>query len=142
MPWTYNPSEAMECLPVGDYDAELTTVIEKTSKAGNPMLEVTWSIMHNGKVWPVRDYIVNPGTLYKLKGIARAWQMMQDFESGTFDLQEHVGAIIRVSLRVESSDVYGDKNQIQGYRPTSLDAGHKIIKREPEPVEKDVEIPF
>lgn len=120
MAWPYNPKDARECLPEGEYDAEITTVAEKTSKAGNPMLEVTLSAMQNGRPWPVREYIVNPATLYKLKQIARALGCLQEFEEGRFDLQDHVGRVVKVVLSVEVQPGYQDKNQVKSYREASF----------------------
>lgn len=34
----YDPKAASNCLPAGEYPAQLDSVEEKVSKAGNPML--------------------------------------------------------------------------------------------------------
>lgn len=138
MAWTYNPADAIECLPEGDYQAELAKVEEKTSKAGNPMLEVTWSVFDNGKTKTVRDYIVQPSGLFKMKQIARAWSMLNEFESGDFDLAAHVGKMAELHLTVESSDKYSDRNQVAGFRAAS----HARPTPAPQTAQADSEIPF
>jgi hypothetical protein len=139
MGWNYNPKDAVECLPEGEYDAELTTVEEKTSKKGNDMLEVVWTVMLNGRAWPVRDYIVQPSGLYKLKMIARALDRLEEFEAAEFDLAAHVGEVMRLYMTVQKSDQFADRNQINGYRPTPAGT---TVKPSPQVAESDEHIPF
>lgn len=142
MSFNYNPKDAVECLAEGEYDAELTKVEEKVSKAaGNPMLEVTWTVMQNGRAWTVRDYIVQPSGLFKLKMIARAWGKLDEFEAATFDLAAHTGKVARLYLTVQQSDGYADKNQVNSVKAT---IGMPVVTSAtaPEPAAADSDIPF
>ena len=115
MAFSYDPKAALDCLPEGEYESLLHMVEEKTSAKGHPMLAITWIVPWNGKEWRVRDWIVNPATLYKLKKIAiclgHGWQ----FEDGTFDLADFIGRCVRLNLDVETSIKFGDQNRVNGY---------------------------
>ncbi len=122
MAFKYDPKAAIDCLPAGTYDGELESVEETTSKAGKPMLVVEWHIPHHdGRTFIVKDYIVNPSTLFKLKGIAKALSLMGEFDAGTLDLADHIGQICGLELTVESSEKYGDKNNVKHYREPTLE---------------------
>jgi hypothetical protein len=116
MAWTYDPKKASSCLPAGNYEAVLESVEEKVSKNNNPMLEAHWTVFESAdRHVTVRDFIVNPATLWKLKNIARAWAMLGTFEAGVFDLQEHLQKHITVVLDLQNSEKYGEQNSIVGY---------------------------
>lgn len=119
MAFPYNPKDANDCLDVGMYPAELTTVTEKVSKSGNNMLAIIWRVPYNGRDWFVRDFIVNPSTLFKMKQIARAWNMQYEFNEGTFDLTLHLNKLITLKLEVKNSVEYGDQNNVAAYAECS-----------------------
>lgn len=116
MAFSYRPEDALECLKEGEYDAVLHGVTEKTSKAGNPMLVAEWEVYDESNRKPIlKDYVVNPQTLFRLKQIARAMGKIADFEAGRFDLQEHVGTRIKLKLKVEEQAGFPDQNKIHAY---------------------------
>lgn len=123
MAFKYDPKSASDCLPAGEYNAQLDSVEETVSKSsGNAMLEVVWLVVDQGRDWRIYDYIVNPGgnsagTIWKLKKIARAWGMGPEFDNGTFDLNEYRGRIITLKLIVQQQDGYSDKNSVKDYLP-------------------------
>lgn len=54
--WTFDPSQYSEknfnIIPVGDYRARISDVVEKTFSSGNPGYEITLDINgHNSKMW-------------------------------------------------------------------------------------------
>lgn len=54
--WTYDPSQYkeknFEIIPVGDYRARITDVVEKTFSTGNAGYEITFEINgYNAKMW-------------------------------------------------------------------------------------------
>lgn len=130
MAFHYDPKDAATCLPKGDYDAQLASVEEKKSKSGLDMLLVVWTIPHAGKDHSVKDYILN-STLFKMRNIAVAWGMVQDFEERRFDLAEHINRQIVLRLEVRSDDTYGDKNEIKAY--SSAAGSMPIPIRQPVP---------
>lgn len=142
MAWHYDPKDAKDCLDAGTYDAELTSVEEKTSKAGNPMLAVIWTVPFNGRDFRIRDFVVNPSTLFKLKAIAKAWHLHKEFDDGTFSLDDYIGKLIVLKLDVQTSAGYGDQNQVVGYEESS----GQMPPREPAApvgaIGSDKDIPF
>lgn len=127
MAFSYNPQDAKRtCLPDGTYDAELMSVTEKVSRAGEQMLEVIWTIPLNGKENKVKDFVLNPKTVFKLENIAKAWGEFQVFEEGRFDLAEHIRRQITLKLNVKSSPEFGNQNNVVAYLPAS---GHALPPR-------------
>lgn len=120
--WNYNPKDAENVLPAGDYAGVLDTVTQKTSKAGNPMLAVKWIVYHDGGTVELTDYIVNPSSLFKLKKIARAIGKESEFKAGTFDLADHLNSNVTLTLKVESQAGYDDKNVVRDFKPSATGA--------------------
>lgn len=138
MAWPYNPKDASECLPEGEYDASIATVEEKISKSGgNPMLAVGFSVPMNGRQWTVRDYIVNPSSLFKLKQISRCFGKLADFDAGLFDLAQFKGRALRLVLAVESEPGFADKNVIKAFKETN-----GAVRRPAATQQDDADIPF
>lgn len=138
MAFKYDPKDARDCLAEGSYDAELTSVEEKISSKGNPMLAIVWTVPWDGRDWTVRDWIVNPGTLFKLKKLALACHQGKEFEELRFDLTDHIGRAFTLTLEVESSASYGDQNKVTGYGESSGMPPREIGPPPP----KTEEIPF
>lgn len=114
--WQYNPKDAVQCLPEGEYDAVLVAVAEKTSKAGNSMLALEWSVYGDSKNPTVKDFVVNPHSIYRLRLIARAMGKGEEFEAGKFNLADHIQERIRVKLKVEEQEGgFDDQNRIHAY---------------------------
>lgn len=137
MAWNYTPKDASDCLDEGKYEAFLERVEQKTSSKGNPMLAVIWTVPWNGRDWRVRDFIVNPSTLFKLKLIAKAWNEQREFDEGRFDMEEHIKQPIMLHLDVQTSAIYGDQNQVVGYEASS---GAPPPAKQP--VAADADVPF
>lgn len=116
MGFQYRPEDAVECMKAGEYDAVLSAVDYKTSKAGNDMAVAAWTVYEDsGKERTLKDYVVNPNTLFRLKQIARAMGKLDSFEAGNFQLEDHIGERIRVKLKVEQQSGYPDQNKIHAY---------------------------
>lgn len=133
MGFKYDSKEAIACLPAGDYEASLVSAVEGVSKSsGNPMLTVTWKVYSGSKETTLKDYISNPGTLFKLKRIAKALGKEQDFASNTFDLTQHLLSSVLLTLEVEEDD-FGDKNTVKKYAPFSRAAAVAATAAKPHP---------
>ena len=136
----YKPSDASECLPAGDYDAQLDVVEETVSKKGNPMLVVDWLILLNGRKWSVRDYIVSPQAIWKLKQIAVAFNQLDDFNDGVFDASMLLGQVATLSLIVRTSPEFGDQNSVKAYR--AVGGNHQAPASVPTSAPADEDVPF
>lgn len=132
MSWNYNPKDASSALPEGQYPASLEACTEETSKQGNPMLKLVFKVYpSNGGERTIYDYIVNPSTIFKLKGLAKALGRGVDFDNGSFYPGDYIGSNLDLYLTVQEDDVYGDKNQIGKYHPSSLAAKPKPAASNP-----------
>lgn len=115
----YDPKDAKKTLPPGDYEAELLSCTDKVSKTGKEMLEVTWRLYPNDGHPPVqlRDWIVAPDSVWKLKKIAKAWGLESSFDDGSFNPADHLNSTLIVKLKVRHDDKYGEQNAIADYKP-------------------------
>ncbi len=117
--FNYNPGDAVACWPEGEYDAILESAEVGTSKSsGAPMQTLSFRVYHpDGREAVVKDYIVNPSTLFKLKRFAVAIGQGEDFKAGTFQAADHLQTRLTLALSVQESAEYGDRNQVDGYKP-------------------------
>jgi len=143
MPFEYNPDDAKQpCLIPGEYQASLDSCEEKTSKKGNRMLVCDWTVRHGDHDVFITDYIVVPKGLFKLKQMAKAWNQLDDFESGMFDPFAWTGRVMTLVLDIESQAGYDDKNRIKGFK---CPAGAQVINGSPkvyDNADADESIPF
>lgn len=115
MPINYNPQDAVQVLPEGDYPAVLLTVMDKTFKSGNAGQVWQFQVFDNAndrKVM-ITDNIVLPGATFKLRDLAIALGKKADFDAGTFQPEDYAGENVTVTLKIEKSDNYPDKNAIK-----------------------------
>ena len=132
MAWSYNPKDAASAWDAGDYEASIVKVDEGTSgSSGAPMLTVTFKVYNGDKERTLKDYIVNPSTLFKLKKLAVALGEGVAFGLGKFDPGDHINANLMLTLAVEESDEYGDQNKIKGYKPLSRQPAARPAPRVP-----------
>lgn len=131
-PFRYNPKAAERTFPKGVYPAQIKSLQMKTAKSsGNTMAVFTWTMHHpDGRTVSVIDNVVFPSALWRLEQIARI--VGADFQSGELRENEYVGKWADLSVDRETSQTYGEKNNIIEYRPLS---------KRPEPPRSD-DIPF
>ena len=117
--FTYNPQDAIACLPEGEAQLVLTKVEERQSKAGNDMVVLYFDAFMGERKGKVTEYVVNPVTLYKLKQIAKAFgpKAFAEFEKAKFDPAAYLDESLAAILKVESQDGFDDKNVVKKYLP-------------------------
>lgn len=117
MPIDYNPKDAVQCWAPGDYQATLTNVEDKTSKAGNPMQVWTFRAYHDdGREQLITDYVVIPAATFKIKQLAVALGKKADFDGGTFQADDYINSDVTLELVVDQQDGYDDKNKVKKVR--------------------------
>jgi hypothetical protein len=118
----YNPNDAVNTLPDGEYAATIEDVVPQISKKAQAQGE-TEPNMHvvTLKVYPqtgqpsrVWDYISYPKGTWKLEEVAVALGQAAAFKAGTFEIESFVGKNVRVYLRTKTDD-YGSKNVVGEY---------------------------
>lgn len=117
--FNYAPKDAKKLFDAGDYQAELTSFEEKTTKTGKPMLVVNLQVYPRGAGQSIllRDWIVNPDSIWKLKKLAVALGVSDKFENQTFNPEDYTGSSVIVTLKVKTDDKYGEQNSVVGYKP-------------------------
>lgn len=104
-----------EPFPPGEYDYTIDDAKERTSSAGNEMIELTLHIFNaEGHKRIVSDYIVN-SAVWKIKQCAASCGLMDEFSTGELEAYYFVGKSGRVKIKIETSDQYGDKNKVAAY---------------------------
>jgi hypothetical protein len=123
----YDPETASSAWPAGKYEASIEKVEESLSKKNSdPMLIVHVKVYGNGKTLgqtqTINEYITAPspssgrkGSLWKLKAIATAVGLLDQFKTKTLKPKSLVGKTAMVELVVEEDPKFGDKNVIGLY---------------------------
>lgn len=104
-------------LPRGDYDFEILDAWEKTSEAGNPMIEVKVRVSRNGGSMSrdLSDYL-HTKRPEKLRHCCAACDLMAEYESGSLEEDDFKGKCGRLRLGVERGRRgYASRNVIEDY---------------------------
>lgn len=114
-------------LQSGIYPFIVKEVTAKTSKTGNPMLELKLGILTpQGAEVFVKDFLLADSMAFKLKHFCEAIGMVNEYEQGKLDPRALVGKAGKVNLTIQKgkekpdgSGFYNDKNAVKDYmKPT------------------------
>lgn len=126
--------------PVGIYRAKIAEAIARDSNAGNPMIEIKWTLTHDASgskvtedYWPVRLYLmVADDRDYAKRGIKEFCQALGLKLKGTIDTDKLVGKEAQLKLK-------SDTDQDGEYQPRIskvLPLAEVEAEEEPEPDEE------
>jgi len=104
-------------LPKGDYVFEILDAWERTSEAGNPMIEVKVRVSRNGSglTRVLSDYL-HAKRPEKLRHCCAACGLMVQYESGSLNDEDFKGKRGRLRLVVERGrNGYASRNVIEDY---------------------------
>lgn len=143
MSW-YDPKDATETIPEGEYDAAIHFAEHGVSKSkGRPQCKVGITIYGPREI-KVYDYL-SPDAVWKIKQFAVSLGKRDVFDSGDFNPVDYVNHNVRVKVKIEESDQYGDQNKIVKYLPPvdggsapAKDVPHKPAKVQP----GEIDVPF
>jgi len=136
----FDPKDAVNLIPDGEYDAEIVDAEETKSKAGNDMMKLTVKVFPGGGDRIVFDYAVVPKTLYKLKQLAAAVGEGAKFAAGQLEPSDLRGKGCRVTIETEAGkNGFDDKNAIRRYLPQ---VAGEMPGRSSTPPRHDDDIPF
>jgi len=144
MTFLFDPKKAEEkkyiCLPKGEYEVEINEVVQKVSKAGNDMLELTLTAYsEDGNKVRLFDYIVNDSGLWKLKALCKAVGIEFD---GTLEEQLLVGKRMKAKIDLrKATEKYPEKNQVSEYLYSGVQQAEPKTSTD-KPVVADDDIPF
>lgn len=150
MSFAYDPADAVMVQPEGDYPAVVSGWDDKESKAGDPMLTMMFTVYApDGTSTEMKDYIVNPpkasgkkSMIWKLKRIAQALGQEEAFTAGTFDIAQHMGHNLTVTLKIKSQAGFDDQNVIQAYKPAGASGPKAFVPPADEKGVDDSDLPF
>jgi len=129
----------------GLYDFEVVEAEDRTSKAGNDMVELQVRIYNQeGRSRVIFDYLVaTEATGYKIRHFASATGMLAQYEKGELDAKQMLGKTGRCQLGIQKDKqgLYPDKNIINDYVP-KVAGGESGVSSAPAADEMDDEIPF
>jgi cobalamin biosynthesis protein CbiG len=122
-----------DLLPKGEYDFEVVTAEEKTSKTGNEMIALNIRVF-SGTTGAnfVRDFLLEK-IAYKLRHFCEATGLLPKYENGTLTADDCEGKVGRLKLVVkeDKTGTYPPQNSVADY----------IVPKAGEPEEED-DIPF
>jgi hypothetical protein len=101
-------------LTPGEYDAEVYEAQEKTSKAGNEMIELKFKVYHPGGTVLLRDWLLD-SVPDKLKRFCEAAGLIDLYDAGELTADGCEGVSVRVNVKMKSDPQYGEQNAIGGY---------------------------
>lgn len=141
MVWKYNHKDAVLCWPAGDYEGVLVDVLDGASRAGDPMYTLTIECYNsNGQTVRIKEYIVQtPQWVWKLKKWAQAVGQEDTFKADAFNIEEHVGANVTVSLEIEAQEGYDEKNVIRGVKPLERTGSRPAAQTKAAITRKDID---
>jgi len=114
-----------QCLPAGEYDAEILGAEQATSKKGRAMVVLTIGIDFQGHR-TIKDWIVQGWHKPKIAAIAAALGLSDALAAGTFRLSEQIRKPIRVAVTLENDPSYGWQNRLGAYMATGLGMGPDV----------------
>jgi hypothetical protein len=98
------------CMPEGVYDFEVVDAQEKTSKSGNPMIEVSLKVFGPNGERSQKDWLM----AFKLRHFARAVGLAESYEAGRLEADMMIGKAGR--LRMVQKPYNGDiQNSVKDY---------------------------
>lgn len=129
MGW-YDPKAGTNVLPEGEYEATIESVENKPSSSGKPMQRVTFRV-YGTTERTIREYFVQPDSVWKYRKLAQALNQVGAFDAGTFDAANHIGANLRVKLGIKTTAEYGDQNTVEAFMPTAVRGSEPTTRAKP-----------
>lgn len=121
-PSSVEGSNNFDVIPAGTYEAMIFGAELKESKAGNKYLEIQFQITQepyanrrifdNINLFHPTEKVRNIAEI-QLRDICEAIEL----KGALTDTSQLEGKTLMVSLKIEKSDQYGDKNRVKGYSP-------------------------
>ena len=109
--------------PPGIYDAEVTSAVDKISKSGNDMIELTLQVYHpdDGATRQVFDWLVE-AMAFKLRHFCEATGLSAAYDAGSLEAWQLEGKSVKVKLGIDAKAEI-KRNKVMDY-VVSTDAPH------------------
>lgn len=104
----------------GTYDIKVTKCVERQSKSGNDMFEISIEIVNpKGKNRTVFEYILHDQKwMHKLKSVCDCLDMGEQYSKGSISCDDFESKAGRAEVERFNDKQYGWKNKISKYLPT------------------------
>lgn len=131
-------------LQPGTYDFEVADAKDKTSKAGNEMIELNLKVFDaDGDYRFVRDYLLE-SIPHKLRHVAYACGLGDKYEAGELTAEDFLDRTgqVKVGIQKDKTGQYADQNSVRDYvLPTGNATPARQAQSQPAVIDDD-EIPF
>lgn len=131
-------------LPAGEYDYEVVSAAEKTSKTGNDMIELRLRIFAGESERSLTDYLLEAMPA-KLKHFCDSHGMSQHYTNGTLHARdcEMLMGRCKVGVEKDRAGKYPDKNRVIDYVVgRTVSASANGVPTFPDTGVSDGDIPF
>lgn len=125
--------------PDGTYEAEITSVTEEESSAGNDMLVAKWKVLSGkGKGAVIWDNLsLTPQALWRLKGLLEALEIEVPDGAMDLDIEDLVGKTATIEITNETYEGkqrpritgYGSEGQAEGEQEETEEEDEKPAKK-------------
>lgn len=135
-----------EALPAGWYSATIAGAEVKATKSGTGRyIAVKYSITgptHEGRVVFGNLNIQNPSEMAEEVGRKQLRSLMEAIGLAKLtDTDQLIGASLKIKLKIESDEQYGDRNQVAGYSSTGSAPAAAKTSSAPAPATKSSSAP-
>ncbi len=115
----------------GNYDFEVVSAEDSTSKNGNDMIVVELLVFdQHGNKKKIKDWLVEAMPV-KLKHMCEATGLHSEYDEGNFTSDDLLGRTGKVTLAIEKNEQYGDRNKVYDYVPAPRPEGRVAAKTRP-----------
>lgn len=104
-------------LPEGEYPYQISGALEKTSKSGNDMIELTVRVFKpDGSFVLVTDYLLE-SLAYKLRHAAVSCGLEKIYDAGTLKADDFIGkqGMLKLGIQKDKNGQYPDRNSVKDY---------------------------
>jgi hypothetical protein len=116
-------------LPIGWHEGRITEAVEKRSKRGNDMIEITVMVpAEDGSERTIRDWFTDsPLGALKFRHAAEAVGALAKYDAGEIGATDFPGHDLKVKLTVQKRRGYPDANAVEDY--AAAEAGRVVNLR-------------
>lgn len=108
--------------PDGEYDFDVQDAVDKVSKAGNEMIQVTLRCYDaNGSERLVADYLMEQ-MAFKLRNFCAHTGLIGKYEAGTLEAADCIAKSGRVQLRQRFQEGFPAKMEVKNYVKAAVEA--------------------
>lgn len=144
-PQTEEELEHEMLIPAGEYDFTVADAVEKTSKSGNPMIELNLIVFVDGHQQYVRDWLLTSLVMqkYKVRHFCASTGLLEKYDTGELNARDCISRSGQLKLGIqEGKGNYGPQNSVKDYIADSVQSQGDTLNPKPVLNVPDEEYPF